>query len=186
MRRAASTSIKPRAFTLTFVRSRPGIAEFGRRPTDTSTRSNVRSLGASAGSPSPSNVTASPSFASFRPTTLVLRSTASDIDSIRRARILTRSRSAPGSSPLVISTTVTFVPSAAYTVPNSSPMYPPPTTSSDLGMSGISSAPVESIRRGLSRVIPGTVDGRDPVAMIACSNVRVSDPDCPSLVISRL
>jgi hypothetical protein len=34
-------------------------------------------------------------------------------------------------------------------------------------MSGSSSAPVESIRRGLSMEMPGTVAGREPVAMIA-------------------
>ena len=41
-------------------------------------------------------------------------------------------------------------------------------------MSGRSSAAVESITRGLSMDRPGTVDGREPVAMIACSNVSVS------------
>ena len=39
-------------------------------------------------------------------------------------------------------------------------------------MSGRSSAAVESITRGLSIESPGTVDGREPVAMIACSNVE--------------
>ena len=104
--------MKPREFTTTFVRSSPGTAEFGRRPIEISTRSNVRSL-ASAGTPSPSNVTAMPFFASFMPTTFVFSSTLSQIDSIRLARMLTRSRSAPGSNPPVISTTVTLVPSAA-------------------------------------------------------------------------
>ena len=56
-------------------------------------------LAASARQPSPSNVTAMPFFASFMPTTLVFSSTASQIDSIRFARMLTRSRSAPGSRP---------------------------------------------------------------------------------------
>ena len=160
--------MNPRGFTFTLVRSRPGTAEFGRRPIDTSTRSNVRSFGASPATASPSNVTAMPFFASFMETTLVFRRTASQIDSMRLARMFTRSRSAPGNRPLVISTTVTFVPSAAYTLPSSRPIYPPPTTSSDFGMSGSSSAPVESMSRGLSMLRPGTVDGRDPVAMIAC------------------
>ena len=37
--------MKPRAFDLDPRSSSPGTAEFGRRPTDTSTRSNVRSFG---------------------------------------------------------------------------------------------------------------------------------------------
>ena len=40
-----------------------------------------------------------PSFCSFIAVTFVFRSTASQIDSIRLARMFTRSRSAPGSSP---------------------------------------------------------------------------------------
>ena len=51
-----STSMKPRWLTFTPVLSRPGTAEFGRRPIDTSTRSNVRSFGMPSGS-LPSNVT---------------------------------------------------------------------------------------------------------------------------------
>ena len=37
--------MKPRSSTCTRVRSRPGMPEFGRRPTATSTRSNICSLG---------------------------------------------------------------------------------------------------------------------------------------------
>ena len=41
-------------------------------------------------------------------------------------------------------------------------------------MSGRSSAPVESMTRGLSIDMPGTVAGREPVAITACSKVSVS------------
>ena len=61
---------------------------------------------------------------------------------------LTSVRSHPGNRPGVISTTVTFDPSAAYTEPISRPIYPPPTTNSRGGTSFSSSAPVESITRG--------------------------------------
>ena len=43
-------------------------------------------------------------------------------------------------------------------------------------MSGRSSAPVESMRRGLSSLRLGTTVGRDPVAMTMRSNVSVSSP----------
>ena len=58
-------------------------------------------------------------------------------------------------------------------------MYPPPTTSSDPGMSGRFNAAVESMTRGSSppgrRSDAGTA-GTDPVARIACSNCTVSSP----------
>src|SRR5687768_17882701 len=41
VRRCSSVSMNPFAATLTLVVSRPGIFEFGRRPTATSTRSNI-------------------------------------------------------------------------------------------------------------------------------------------------
>src|SRR5581483_10519970 len=56
-------------------------------------------------------------------------------------------------------------------------MYPPPTTSSDFGMSGRSSAAVESITRGSSTLSAGGMAGIEPVARIACSKVSVAvDP----------
>jgi hypothetical protein len=64
-------------------------------------------------SPSPSNVTAIPSLTSFMPVTLVFSQTASVMRSMLFARMFTKSRSAPGSSPAVISTTVTLLPRAA-------------------------------------------------------------------------
>jgi hypothetical protein len=54
-----------------------------------------------------------PAGSAFICTTRVLSSTALIASFTRRARISTRSRSAPGSSPAVISTTVTALPSAA-------------------------------------------------------------------------
>ena len=59
----------------------------------------------------------------------------------------TMSLSAPGISESISSTTVIFEPSASYTVAISSPMMPPPMTSSRFGISGSSSAPVESKMR---------------------------------------
>ena len=60
--------------------------------------------------------------ASFRPVTLVFRKMAANIFSQRRWSGCTSSRSTPGKSPSVISTTVTRLPNAAYTWPSSSPM----------------------------------------------------------------
>ena len=57
--------------TFTPVLSRPGTAEFGRRPIDTSTRSNICALSASA-RPSPSIRTLMPFLASFMSVTRVL------------------------------------------------------------------------------------------------------------------
>ena len=110
--------MKPRGSTSTFVLSRPGIW-FGLRPTDTSTLSNTWSRRAPDGS---SKLTLRPSFCSVMPTTFVLSSTLSNAFSIFFASTSTRSRSAPGSNPGVISTTVTLLPSAAYTLPSSRPM----------------------------------------------------------------
>ena len=100
----------------------------------------------------------------MREVTFVETITVSNAASTRCERTFTRSRSAPGSSPGVISTTDTFVPSAAYTEPSSSPMYPPPITSMVLGTSGRSSAPVESITRGESMESEGMRVGSEPSA----------------------
>ena len=62
----------------------------------------------------------------------------------------TISLSAPGMSESIISTTLILAPSASYTVAISSPMMPPPMTSSRFGTCGSSSALVESIIRGSS------------------------------------
>ncbi len=96
----------------------------------------------------------------------------------------TRSRSAPGNSPSVISTMVTALPRAAYTEPSSRPMYPPPTTRSDLGMSGRSSAPVESMTRGSSTFSEAGTAGVDPVARIAWSKCRTSSPSPVRVTVS--
>ena len=96
----ASTLTKPLSSTLTFVFSRPRLAEFGRRPTETSTRSNVCS--SRFGRPSPSSVDLDallrrPSCA----TTFVFeQDRCRSVFSSRCARSVTRSRSAPGSRPV--------------------------------------------------------------------------------------
>ena len=105
----SSTSTIPLRSTSAFVRSSPIPALFGRRPTATSTRSNACSVFW----PSFSKATAIPPPASRIPATLVWRWIASKIFSTRAASSLTRSRSAPGSSPSVNSTTVTRLPSSA-------------------------------------------------------------------------
>ena len=79
----------------------------------------------------------------------------------------TRSRSVPGMSPSLNSTTDTADPSASYTQAISRPMMPPPTTSSRLPSSGNSSAPVESMMRGSSGN-PGRRTDSDPAAMMHC------------------
>jgi hypothetical protein len=63
----------------------------------------------------------------------------------------------------------------------SSPMIPPPSTSSRSGMSSRSSAPVESITRGSSCGTNGSFTGSDPAAMIAESKLTVVvDPSGPA------
>ena len=100
---------------------------------------------------------------------LVLRCTATPCFFRRSASGLTRSRSAPGISWSMNSTTVTSLPSARYTVAISRPMMPPPTTSSFFGMSARSSASVESITRGSSQGKPGSFTACEPAAMMHCS-----------------
>ena len=68
------------------------------------------------------------------------------------------------------STTVTFEPSASYTVAISRPMMPPPMISRRLGTSSSSSAPVESMRRGSSYGKPGMRADCEPAAMMQLSN----------------
>ena len=67
------------------------------------------------------------------------------------------------------STTVTWAPSALYTVAISRPMMPPPTTSSDFGTSASSSASVESITRLSSHGKFGSFTACEPAAMMHCS-----------------
>ena len=62
---------------------------------------------------------------------------------------------------------VTSEPKFAKAVPNSEPIYPPPTTTSLLGTSCRFKAPVESITR-LPNSKFGISIGLEPVAIIAC------------------
>ena len=112
-----SAGMKPRSSDVHAPRSRRRCGgRSGRRPTATSTRSNVSSAGASPVPPTFSKETRRPVSSGDIPVTLV----DSRIDSYR-ARIrfssgLTRSRSQPGMRPSMSSTTVTREPRAAYTV----------------------------------------------------------------------
>ena len=108
VRICSSTLMKPRASSMTRVRSRPGMPVLGRRPTATSTRSKSCSLGSL-----PSHVTRIPAASAFIRTTRVLSRTLFIVCPTRFASTSTRSRSAPGSRPPVISTTVTALPSVA-------------------------------------------------------------------------
>ena len=157
----------------TCVRSRPGISEFGLRPTETRTLSNTFSRSFTS---LPSKQTRMPFASSLTAVTVVFNRIDSKLFSSRLCSGRTRSRSAPGNKPAVISTTETFDPRAAYTLPNSSPMYPPPMTSSVPGTSFKSSADVESNMRGLSTLSEGMTAGRDPVAMMMRSKLSFSSP----------
>ena len=155
--------MKPRASTATPAASARMRLPFGTAADGHSTRSNT----CGAGAPLPSNVTRRPSFAaatrrpSCRAGSLVARA-------MRFSSGRTRSRSQPGISASVSSTTLTFAPSASYTVAISRPMMPPPITSSRFGMSASSSAPVESMTRGSSGR-PGMRTDSEPAAMMHCS-----------------
>src|ERR1039458_9900304 len=85
--------MNPFWLTLTFVWSRPGISEFGRRPTDISTRSKTCSFSFTFGQ---SRVTRMPVFSSLSDFTVVLSRIAEKSFSSRLCRGRTRSRSAPG------------------------------------------------------------------------------------------
>ena len=78
-------------------------------------------------------------------------------------------------SPSASSTTVTVVPRPSYTHAISSPMIPPPMTSSRLQSSGSSSAPVESMMRGSSGK-PGKRTDSEPAAMMHCLKSTRFDP----------
>ena len=88
---------------------------------------------------------------------------------------LTRSGSQPGISWSSISTTVTREPSASYTAAISSPMIPPPITSSRLGIEASSRAPVESKIRGSSGSSGRRTDS-EPAAMMQFSKEIVRSP----------
>ena len=162
--------MKPRGLTCTCVFSRPGISEFGFRPTETSTRSKSFLLSLS-GTFAPSKVARIPEPSSLSEATVVFSKIDSNNFSSRLCNGTTRSRSAPGSRPDSISTTVTRVPSAAYTEPSSSPIYPPPTTRRLPGISSRFRAPVESIMRGESNLRAGMMAGREPVATMTRSKL---------------
>ena len=119
-------------------------------------------------------VTSIASVSSHSDSTVVLSQIASKMLLIRLCEGATRSRSAPGRSPGIISTTDTLVPSAAYTVPISRRMQPPPITSMLPGISVKSRAALESIMRGLSSFSAGRTAGREPVAMMMRSKLAVS------------
>jgi hypothetical protein len=85
---------------------------------------------------------------------------------MRRASGFTMSGSAPGIRRSMNSTTLTFEPSASYTVAISRPMMPPPTMSRRLGTSFSSSAAVESMSRGSSYGSPGRRADWEPAAMM--------------------
>ncbi len=83
------------------------------------------------------------------------------------------------------STTVTWLPSARYTVAISRPMMPPPTTSRVLGTSASSSASVESMTRGSSHGNIGSFTACEPAAMMHCSKrTSVRLPSVPATSIS--
>jgi dihydrolipoamide dehydrogenase len=81
----------------------------------------------------------------------------------------TRSWSTPVRSWESVSTTVTLDPKVLYTIPISSPIYPPPTTRSFSGTELSSSACFEPIIRSESSGSIGMVFETEPVAMIAFS-----------------
>ncbi len=169
-----SAGMKPRSVTLTPALSASSLPPLGARPTETSTRSNTcASIDAGLPASALSNETLMPFLSASVPLALVLRCTATPCFFRRSASGLTRSRSVPGISWSMNSTTVTSEPSARYTVAISRPMMPPPTTSSFFGTSARSSASVESITRGSSQGKPGNFTACEPAAMMHCSK-RIS------------
>ena len=105
-----SVSMNPFASILTVVVSRPGIFEFGRRPTATSTRSKICVLLGDVA------FEGHPDAAACRRrtlTTFVFSMIEANSFFSRFSSTPTRSRSAPGSRPGVISTTETLLPSVA-------------------------------------------------------------------------
>ena len=129
-----------------------------------------------------------PSLTSFMPVTLVFSHTASQIASIRLARMLTRSRSAPGSRPaghlddgdLACRARRRRCPARARCSRRRR-------RAAISGMSGRSSAPVESISaRARRSTAPGSSSAREPVAMMQCSKVSVSFVPSTLLDVERV
>src|SRR5207247_1006161 len=100
----ATRTVRPSAAARVSVSPHTAIAA-SVAPTAGSTRSNV--------SDAPPTVASTPPAVSRSASSRALRRTAANCFSTRRATHCTRSRSAPGSSPSVISTRVTALPSAA-------------------------------------------------------------------------
>jgi hypothetical protein len=101
--------MNPLASTATPILSSPKPAEFGRRPTATSTFSNVICFSGT----SPSSVTWTPPLASASLATFVFKKMLANSFLSRACSGCTRSGSTPGNRFGVSSTTVTFVPRAA-------------------------------------------------------------------------
>ena len=95
------------------------------------------------------------------------------------------SSSSDGMSRGSISITVTSLPKRAKIEANSTPMIPPPRTTSRRGTSVCASRPVESTQRGESRPSIGGRSGNEPVATIAWRKVTSSPPSTAIVFASR-
>ena len=113
-----------------------------------------------------------PSFLASILLTLVDSIIASKRFSIRFCNGRTKSRSQPVIKSSINSTTLTFVPSASYTVPISSPIIPPPITNIRFGISSNLSAPVESMILSSSGAL-GNLVACEPAAIMALSKPMV-------------
>ncbi len=182
----ASTSTPVRASNDTPAASSPMLWTLGPRPVATSTRSALTS-------PPLASASWKVTVTLFLPSTTAVARAPRWVAMPRflkaRASSLEASASSIGISRSSISTIVTSTPQCCMIEANSTPITPPPITTSRSGSSVISSRPVESTHRGPS--IPST-GGRSewlPVAMIADLKVTSSWPStaivCASLKLPR-
>ncbi len=96
-----------------------------------------------------------------------------------RSKVLATSPSMPGTSRSRYSITVTSAPSRCHTLPSSSPITPPPITTSRPGTRSSSSAPVELTMRFSSISMPGSDTLSLPVAMTTCLARKSLAPPSP-------
>ena len=161
--------MRPRASVARPMASRPRPSVLGRRPVDTSTRSQrIVSL--------PSTSTSGRRFFTATPVTRAPSVKLRSCRFSRRCASRAISASMPGRMRSRYSSTVTLLPSRAQTEPSSRPMAPAPITTRCPGTSLHASASVLPPTRSPSSSTFGRVPTRLPVAMMILLAAIVSSP----------
>mmetsp|Transcript_4544 Transcript_4544/g.18232 ORF Transcript_4544/g.18232 Transcript_4544/m.18232 type:complete len:228 (+) Transcript_4544:430-1113(+) len=173
-----STCTRPRASSCTPASSRPSPSVYGVRPTDTSTTSTSI---VSVSPPLEGSMLRRTLPSAFFSAPVIFVESLNFMPCLvsERWKALRISPSMVGTMLGRNSTTVTSEPRRLHTEPISRPMYPPPMTTSLLGTSCSSSAPVDDTICSSSMGTPGRLATAEPVARMTFLAFRVSSP--PSL-----